>query len=111
MTDYNDGNWHGWNGGDCPVHPKTTIKYEMRNGNVVSADAGGRAWHHTQGGSDIINFRVVKPYTEPREMWAVGKHLFDTPEDAQAFLVALDTDHPGKGYGKQPIIHVREVTE
>ena len=24
---YNDGKWHGWNGGECPVHPKTVVDY------------------------------------------------------------------------------------
>ena len=23
MVDYNDGNWHGWDGGECPVHPES----------------------------------------------------------------------------------------
>ena len=22
---YNDGRWHGWNGGECPVHPETVV--------------------------------------------------------------------------------------
>ena len=25
MTNYNDGKWHGWNGGECPVHPKSMV--------------------------------------------------------------------------------------
>ena len=25
MTNYNDGRWHGWNGGECPVHPETVV--------------------------------------------------------------------------------------
>lgn len=25
-ANYNDGTIHGWNGGDCPVHPETVVK-------------------------------------------------------------------------------------
>ena len=33
-VDYNDGNWHGWNGGECPVHPDSEIavKWMTRDG-------------------------------------------------------------------------------
>lgn len=24
-VDYNDGKIHGWNGGECPVHPETVV--------------------------------------------------------------------------------------
>ena len=27
MTSYNDGKWHGWNGGECPVHPETEVEF------------------------------------------------------------------------------------
>jgi hypothetical protein len=118
MTDYNDGMWHAWNGDRRPdaIHPKSVIEYvwhevrRQKSGvNIIEAgrrgDVGSPAW------SQVIRFRVIKPYTEPLEMWAVGKHLFDTPEDAKAFLVRLDINNPGKGYGNQPITKWREVTE
>lgn len=25
MTDYRDGYWHRWNGGECPVNPKDKV--------------------------------------------------------------------------------------
>lgn len=25
MTDYSDGEWHGWNGGECPVRPDGVV--------------------------------------------------------------------------------------
>ena len=109
MTDYNDGKIHGWNGGQCPVHPKSRVS-------VISGTWNNVANFHEKFAGDLVwdcifAFRVIKPYTEPREMWAVGKHLFDSPEDAKAFLVRLDINNPGKGYGSQPITKWREVTE
>ena len=32
MTDYNDGKWHGWNGGECPVHPESELKVWFQSG-------------------------------------------------------------------------------
>jgi hypothetical protein len=37
--------------------------------------------------------------------------MFETPEEARKFLDDLGDAYPYKGYDKQPIIHVREVTE
>lgn len=71
MTDYNDGQWHGWNGGECPVHSESVIKYELRCGDVRTAFAGNLVWACLETVNDIINFRVVKKYCEPREWWIV----------------------------------------
>jgi hypothetical protein len=68
MTDYNDGCWHGWNGGECPVHPRSVVE-------VVFSKAGHRdgckadtwVWDADQGTHTIVAFRVVKPYAEPVE--------------------------------------------
>lgn len=32
MTDYNDGKWHGWNGGECPVHPDAVVEVVTESG-------------------------------------------------------------------------------
>lgn len=82
MTNYNDGNWHGWNGGECPVHPKTEVETVLLDGTApIRATADMRQWEHVGDKSDIIAFRVVKEYREPREfylnihnMHAVTKH-------------------------------------
>ena len=73
MTDYNDGRWHGWNGGECPVHPETVVDAILMDGsrpwgcgNSVAYDLD---WDHGPGEKDIIAFRVVKEYREPREVW------------------------------------------
>lgn len=64
MTNYNDGQIHGWNGGDCPVHPETMVKYWMRKG---GSECVARCinWNHNKTKGDIIAFRVVKEYVEP----------------------------------------------
>ena len=70
-TNYNDGLWHGWNGGECPVHPKT--KVELVAGNWLAS--GIAAGEHDWGGDQkypIIAFRVVKEFQEPREWRIVG---------------------------------------
>lgn len=69
MTDYNDGTIHGWNGGDCPVHPETVVEYWLRDGVPETIKAEGLWWSHETTGSDVIAFRVVKEYVEPKVIW------------------------------------------
>lgn len=69
MTNYNDGQIHGWNGGDCPVHPETVVEYWMRRHGASECNAGGLLWGHSKSPGDIIAFRVVKPYVEPKVIW------------------------------------------
>lgn len=70
MTDWNDGTIHGWNGGDCPVHPKTVVKYWTNSGEKSPHSAKCLRWKHTDEGlGDIIAFRVVKEYVEPKVIW------------------------------------------
>lgn len=78
--DYNDGMWHGWTGGDCPVHEKSVVE-------AMWCDSGGEiirigpmkarriAWggqYNREGTDPVFAFRVVKEYRKPREIW-VGK--------------------------------------
>jgi hypothetical protein len=67
MTDYNDGKWHGWNGGECPVDPEALV--DVVSINYVGSPerdasnyalAADHCWVHDDDG-DIIAFRVVKP--------------------------------------------------
>ena len=70
MTDYNDGKIHGWNGGDCPVHPDSVISYWLRNELTSSnVEAGLCRWSHFNIDCDIIAFRVVKQYVELKTIW------------------------------------------
>ena len=72
MTNYNDGKWHGWNGGECPVHPKSKVNtFFIHNGLVPSTQGDGTISDACrQDWSCVIAFRVVKEYREPRERWA-----------------------------------------
>lgn len=86
---YNDKQIHGWNGGDCPVHPETVVQVWFRNGNTnVSWDAEAYWWEHRETEEDIIAFRVVKLYVEPKVIWVNeytgGLHFgHDTEEKAR----------------------------
>lgn len=74
MTDYNDGNWHPWNGGECPVHPKSLVQVMVRDGIVSSERQPARAyeWDEDHTGT-IVAFRVVKEHKEPRTDYNDGK--------------------------------------
>lgn len=70
MTNYNDGKIHGWNGGDCPVHPETVVRFWKRCGyQAWSGGAGNVCWDHGDCVSDIIAFQVVEAYVGPKVIW------------------------------------------
>ena len=103
MTDYNDGNWHIWNGGECPVHPKSVVEAVWHDPRMERAGMSGPrhakveneptlAWVH------VVKFRVVKAYREPVDGWIVQPVFASAREAKTAFP------------GSTPI-HVREVTE
>ena len=103
MTNYNDGKWHGWNGGECPVHMRSEVRVlwcsddreEVRHGM-----AGNLHWLGNEYG-DIVAFRVTKEHKEPREFWIVdGVIIYDNYDQCMK-----NTD------GNDNIIHVREVLE
>ena len=79
--DYNNGQIWGWNGGECPVHPKTVV--------IIWTDEGyyeGRAGHCRWGKDttgwdpDIVAFKVVKQYAEPKVIW-----VNEYPEELVAY--------------------------
>lgn len=67
--DYNDGQIWGWNGGECPVHPKTVVEVWFRGGGSSVTAAHRLFWTHSDKDGDIIAFRVVKQYAEPKVIW------------------------------------------
>lgn len=73
MTDYNDGKWHSWNGGECPVHPESVIDYVWHDTNQCVAEGGksgvttGRRARRSVAWGQVIRFRVVKAYREPEK--------------------------------------------
>lgn len=93
MTDYNDGEWHLWNGSfDCPkgVHPKSLISYVWHNARTgkygMEEDwlAGMVVWRCA------LKFRVTKPHREPRVIWVNeypdGSCVHSTEENARKFV-------------------------
>ena len=58
--EYNNGKWHGWNGGECPVHPKTVVLGIEDTGAQWTGPANHKEWQSFHGA-----FRVVTPYVEP----------------------------------------------
>lgn len=76
MTDYNDGNWYGWAGGDCPVDPKSLVEAlwvdPQGEFNKLVLPAENLAWkgfHKSNLNDPISAFRVIKAYRSPREIW------------------------------------------
>lgn len=73
MTNYNDGNWYGWNGGACPVHPETVVEVRFLSRDAehirMSDCAELWVWQTDGSGDDIIAFRVIREHREPREVW------------------------------------------
>lgn len=62
MTDYNDGKWHGWNGGKCPVHPESVVEVlHAETGVLNERRAGITVWEHEY----LIAFRVIREHKEP----------------------------------------------
>jgi hypothetical protein len=80
--DYNDGQIHGWNGGECPVHPDSEVKAWTDEG----AD-----YRHAKNWNDeetpIVAFKVTKPYVEPKTIWVneypVGFYACYSEEEAK----------------------------
>ena len=104
---YNDGKWHGWNGGECPVHPETVIEARWKStiasqrGQAGYYGAGQWTWENNYS-NHIIAFRVVKEHKEPREWWICKTDIGAT--------FTLNTC-PYEDTEWEEIIHVREVTE
>lgn len=119
MTDkpnYNDGNWHGWNGGECPVHPQSEVEAVWHDTRRNTAGITGPRQAVVEGSptlawSQVVRFRVIKEYRESRTIWAYGAHLFETEEKAVAFRDQLVRENPNLGYAAWPITEFREVTK
>lgn len=111
--DYNSGKWIGWNGGECPVHPKSVVDVFFADGHRGSSESEAKIlrWSRISSCGDIVAFRVVKEYREPRECWSVGKHMHDSLADAESFRARVDAANPGHGHLDMPIRHWREVVD
>ena len=106
-TDYNDGLWHGWSKETCPVNPKSIVDVVWDVGKR-SANRDTRPADQFYWADNIIAFRVVKQYREPRDLW----HLLDS----HGQVMDTFTDE-GKAraatrlLGCTSIVHYREVME
>ena len=90
MVDYNDGKIHGWNGGDCPVHPYSNVQVWLREGVVGEGIAKRLIWRHNNAYYyDIVAFQVLNQYVEPKTIWAneyqSGTLAYDTKEEADNY--------------------------
>lgn len=111
-VDYNDGNWHGWNGGECPVHPESDVKVVLLEGVApLSRAAKYLAWSHDTlyPEGNIVAFRVTKQYVEPpkpREFWIneYDDGYIGYPHDSKE-RADISSE------GRIRCIHVREVIE
>jgi hypothetical protein len=70
---YIEGQWYGWNGGECPVHPKAVVDVAVAapRGFIdlcESVLAGDFCWSRDDP-SPIIAFRVVKHHVKPKVVW------------------------------------------
>ena len=74
MSDYYNGQIHGWNGGECPVHPIDVVTFWRRGGDTKTNLAESVSWNHVEAHQfgrkdDIIAFQVVKRHVEPKVIW------------------------------------------
>lgn len=112
MTEYKENVWYGWNGGECPVHPRTEVEavFQAPDNSTFGAATQKVAGHIVWDAEafEIIAFRVVKEYREPREMWQLldrDGEVFDTFTDLD------DAKHDLRQYPKFTLVHYREVVE
>jgi hypothetical protein len=60
--------WIKWNGGECPVHPKTVVRVQLRCQSIEYADTNDFVgstdlrWTHTGEGGDIIAYKIIQEY-------------------------------------------------
>lgn len=96
MTEYVTGQIYGWNGGECPVHPKTKVLVWLRRGERVDVfqrrrhGAGDYSWVHGGVGGDIVCFQVITPYAEPKVIWV--------NECKVGYMTAHDSEEKAKQY-------------
>lgn len=108
MTNYNDGKWHGWNGGECPVHHETLVDVIMDNGHRETDKAREWDWNNDEEiYANVVAFRVVKEYREPREFWV---NVYDNEMWWAAHASKSDADIAAAS-DRGGCIHVREVLE
>jgi hypothetical protein len=91
-VDYNDGKWHRWAGGECPVHPSSVVHatyIELGCIHDIESVTGGFIWDSVH--APIIAFRVTKVHVEPpkvpREFWVRFGTAYNMPIESDAIHV------------------------
>lgn len=72
MTNYNDGKWHGWDGGECPVHHESVVEcvwIRDRSPNHFERKAGNNIVWDDDCGQHVKIFRVTKQHKEPMTVY------------------------------------------
>ena len=66
MINYNDGEIHVWKGGDCPVHPRSSVRVWTRRGTLIAQRASLTDWKHYAEYShrDVIAFQTTYQYQD-----------------------------------------------
>lgn len=100
MTNYNDGKWHPWSGGECPVHPESEVDVMFSYGTKHLEKVASKWDWSSEPGFPIVAFRVTKEHKEPREFWLYR-------DDGYDFQVK---ECPVRSHWDE-VIHVREVIE
>jgi hypothetical protein len=92
MTEYVTGQIYGWNGGECPVHPEAVVEYWTRSGrtSALRSKATCLEWEHGNSIGDIIAFKVITPYAEPKVIWV--------NESKGGYLAVYDSEKAAKSY-------------
>jgi hypothetical protein len=82
LADYNDGKWHRWAGGECPVHSSSVVhaRYILR-GDLTEYTQRAKDFRWDAIDNPIIAFRVTKEYVEPpkvpREFWLIQGKIYN----------------------------------
>lgn len=108
---YNLDQLYPWHGGECPVHPESTVRYWMRVGNREGYEAKAKSlrWNNASYSftSDIVAFKVTKEYVEPKPIEGyVNVHhdgstsFFAIKEHAKLYSYSGDT---------RVAVHLKEV--
>jgi hypothetical protein len=73
-NNYNDGNWHPWTGGDCPVQ-NSTVDVMFHDGRTIT-DTDSDEWDWSlYTCTTIVAFKVTKEFkAEPREFWINSRY-------------------------------------
>ena len=81
-VNYNDDLWHGWNGGECPVHGRSRVNWVSSDGHRGESFATNLDW---MLGTNLVAFRVIKEHKEPREVWGDGSSFWENKEEADKY--------------------------